>query len=59
MPAENSETASSSWLLAGPVTLQGRDQACPRSAIGTGSSLTVYTSLGLNQIEAIIGKYVQ
>ena len=44
--------------LAGPVTLQGSDKTCPGLAISYGSSLTVYASLGLNQVEAIIGKYV-
>jgi hypothetical protein len=45
--------------LAGPVSLQGSDHACPGLAISYGSSLEVYASLGLNQIDAIIGKYVR
>lgn len=44
--------------LAGPVTLQGNDKTCPALATSYGSSLTVYASLGLNQVEAIIGTYV-
>ena len=44
--------------LAGPVTLQGNDKTCPALATSYGSSLTVYDSFGLNQVEAIIGTYV-
>lgn len=45
--------------LAGPVTVEGSDRACPATAVTVTSNPAVYTSLGLNQIEAIIGKYVQ
>ena len=45
--------------LAGPVTMEGSDHACPATAITVTSNPAVYASLGLNQIEAIIGKYVQ
>jgi hypothetical protein len=44
--------------LAGPVTLQGNDKTCPGLATSYGSSLTVYASLGLNQVQAVIGQYV-
>jgi hypothetical protein len=45
--------------LAGPVTVQGSDQTCPATVLTYEKHPAVYTSLGLNQIEAILGKYVQ
>lgn len=55
----NLYVAQTGQRLAGPVTVAGSDRACPGTAIIDAGNPAVYTSLGIREIEAIVGKFVQ